>query len=92
MLKKTIAPLLIGSVMLFTVRPSKTFAQSPAQPKTAESEHIWIDTRVEPKLDLKAAFSKEMANVKARTLTVADFERNARPLTRPPKRVTATTA
>jgi hypothetical protein len=75
MLKKTIAPLLIGSVVLFSLGPSKTFAQTTTQPKTAESEHIWIDTRVEPKLDFKAAFSKEMANVKARTLTLADYER-----------------
>jgi hypothetical protein len=75
MLKKTIAPLLIGSVVLFSLGPSHTFAQTTTQPKTAESEHIWIDTRVEPKLDLKAAFSKEMANVKASTLTVADYER-----------------
>ena len=75
MLKKTIVPLLIGSVILFTLGPSKTFAQSPAQPKSAASEHNLIDTRVEPKPDLKAAFSKEMANVKARTLTVADYER-----------------
>lgn len=75
MLKKTIAPLLIGSVMLCTLGPSKTFAQTPVQPKAAENEHSWIDTRVAPKPDLKAVFSKEMANVKARTLTAADYVR-----------------
>ena len=75
MLKKTIVPLLIGSVMLFTLGPSKTFAQTPAQPKAAESEDSLIDRRVEPKPDLKAVFSNEIANVKVRTLKAADYER-----------------
>jgi|GEM_PF-3676936 len=75
MLKKTIVPMLIGSVVLFTLGPSKTFAQTPAQPKAAQSEHSFIETPLEPKLDLKAVFSKEMANVRTRTLTAADYER-----------------
>jgi hypothetical protein len=79
MLKKTIVRLLIGSVMLFTLLfilgPSKTFAQTPAQTKAAQSEHSLIGTRVELKADFKTVFSKETANVKARTLTAADYER-----------------
>lgn len=75
MLKKTVVPLLIGSVMLLTLGPSKTFAQTPAQPKAAESEHSLSDPRVEPKSELKAVFAKELANVKARSLTAADYER-----------------
>jgi hypothetical protein len=75
MLKKAIGSLVIGSVMLFTLGPPKTFAQTPAQPKAARSEHSLIDPRVEAKPDLKAVFSREMANVKVRTFTAADYER-----------------
>ena len=83
MLKKTNVPLVIASIMLFTQLftqlftpgPSQIFAQTRAQPKAAESGHSLIDTRVEPKPDLKAVFAKELANVKARTLTAADYDR-----------------
>ena len=74
MLKKTIAPLLIVTVMLFTLVPSKAFAQTMAQPKAAESEHTLSEAQVKPKTDLKAVFVKEMANVKTRTLTAADYK------------------
>lgn len=75
MLRKTIAPLLIGTVMLFTLGPSKGFAQTPAQPKVAESHYTLSDAQVKPKPDLKAVFAKEMVTVKARTLTATDYER-----------------
>jgi hypothetical protein len=74
MLKKTIAPLLIGTVLLFTLVPSKAFAQTPAQPKAAASEHTLSNAQVKPQPELKAVFAREMANVKARTLTAADYK------------------
>lgn len=75
MLKKIIAPLLIGTTMLFTLGPSKTFAQTPSQPKAVEGEHTLSDMQVKPETDLKAGFARELANVKNRTLTAADYER-----------------
>lgn len=75
MLKKTIAPLLTGTVMLFTLVPSKAFAQTPAQPQVAESRQALSDAQVKPKPDLKAVFAKEMANVKTSTLTATDYKR-----------------
>lgn len=74
MLKKTIAPLLLGTVMLFTV-PSKALSQTLSQPKAAESAHALREAQVKPKADLKTAFAKERANIHARTLTAGDYER-----------------
>lgn len=53
MLRKTIIPLLISSAILFMLAPSKTFAQTPVQPKPTESEQSLSDTRVEPKAQTK---------------------------------------
>lgn len=75
MLQKTIAPLLIGAVMLFTLVPSKAFAQSQSQPQVAESRQALSDAQVKPKPDLKTVFAKEMVSVKDRTLTAADYKR-----------------
>jgi hypothetical protein len=74
MLKKTIAPLLIGTVLLFAVVPAKAIAQTLAQAKAAESGHTLSDAQVRPKPDLKAVFAREMANVKARSLTASVYK------------------
>jgi hypothetical protein len=74
MLKKTIAPLLIVTVMLFTLEPSKVFAQTLSQPKAAESEHTLSNAQVKPKPDLKAVFATEIMNAKNRTPTAADYK------------------
>lgn len=74
MLKKTIAPLLIGTVILFTV-PSQALSQTLSQPKAAEGAHVFSEAQGNPKSDLKAAFAKERANIQARTLTAGDYER-----------------
>lgn len=39
MLRKNIAPLLVGTVMLFTAVPGRALAQTPAQPKAASIKH-----------------------------------------------------
>ncbi|HEX8492357.1 MAG TPA: hypothetical protein VF658_05910 [Pyrinomonadaceae bacterium] len=74
MLKKTIAPLLIVTVMLFTLELSKVFAQTPAQPKAAESEHTLNNAPLKPQPDLKAVFATEIMNAKNRTPTAADYK------------------
>jgi hypothetical protein len=74
MLKKTIAPLLIGTVMLFTV-PLQALGQTLSQARAAESGHAWREAQLKPKPDLKAVFAKETANIQARTLTAGDYER-----------------
>lgn len=75
MLKKTIAPLLIGTVMLFTLPPSKALSQTLSPPKAVESDHGLSEWPTKPSPDLKAAFTKEMANIQARSLTADDYER-----------------
>ena len=75
MLKKTISPLLITTLLLFTLAPSKAFSQTRSQPNAAESVHALGEKNVKAKPDLKAAFAREMANIRVRTLTAGDYER-----------------
>jgi hypothetical protein len=75
LLKKIVAPLLIGTVMLLTLVPSKAFSQAPSQPQAADSAHALSERQLKAKPDLKAVFAKEMANIQARTLTAEDYER-----------------
>ena len=74
MLRKSIAPSLIGTVMLFTV-PAKAFSQTLPKPQAADSAHVLSEAQIKTKSDLKAAFAKERANFQARTLTAGDYER-----------------
>jgi len=74
MIKKTIATVLAGAVTLFALMPSKTFAQTPAQPKAVEGEHTLSGARLVTKPDLKAVFAKEIAKAKTLNSTAA-YER-----------------
>ena len=71
MLKELIAPLFVSTIMLLALVPSKALAQA----KAAESDPTLSSVQVKPRLDLKAAFAKEIAEAKARTLTAADYRR-----------------
>ena len=74
MLKKTIAPLLIGAVMLFTL-PAKAMAQTVAQHKAAVSERSLSVAPLRPESNLRAVFAEEMSSMKTRNLTAADYRR-----------------
>jgi hypothetical protein len=75
MLKKTIAPLLVGAVLLFTVVPSKALAQAVARPEAAEGEQALSVAQVGQKPELKAAFTRVMSDADAHSLTAADYAR-----------------
>lgn len=74
MLKKAIAPFLIGAVMLF-VLPSKALSQTLARHKAEEKEHALSAGPLRPEPNLRAAFAEEMSGVKTRNLTAADYRR-----------------
>lgn len=74
MLKRTIAPLLIGAVMLFAL-PSKALAQTVARHKAEVNEHALSVGPLRPESNLRAAFAEEMASMKTRNLTASDYRR-----------------
>lgn len=74
MLRKIIAPLLIGAVMLLAL-PSKALGQTLARHKAADKEHALSVGPVRPESNLRAAFAEELAGVKTRDLTAADYRR-----------------
>lgn len=67
-----IACLLICTVTLLTVRPSRTIAQT--QPGSAADQYV-RDTLTRQKPDLKAIFNNEVTRIKAGTLTKAEAEK-----------------
>lgn len=74
MLKKAIAPSLIGAVMLLAL-PSKALSQTPARHRAADKEHALSAGPLRPESNLRAVFAEEVASMKARNLTAADYRR-----------------
>jgi len=75
MLKKQIASLLVCTVTLLTVSPTKASAQTLAQSSAAHTEPIFGAAPAIPKPALKTSLAGEIAKLKAHTLTAADARR-----------------
>ena len=75
MLKKHIATFLSCTVILLTVAPPQSPAQSLAQSSAGNSQHNLDAALAISKSDLKASLAKEIAKLKAHTLTEADARR-----------------
>ena len=74
-LKGRLVPSLVVAAMLLALVPSQALAQTPAQAIAAQGGPALSGVRVKPVPDLRAAFVKEMADAKARTLTAGDYAR-----------------
>jgi hypothetical protein len=72
---KQIASLLICTVTLLGVVPSRAVAQTSGQSKLAISEQSLNDEQARPTPDLKAVFAEKMADIKAGSLAEANLKR-----------------